>query len=114
MKKLFLLMAIGLLIPTLVFGGRISGTIKEGGRNIGPNKRIEIRNSTGVVAFDTTDAYGSYSVYVKEKGKFKLTLQYSKTITTEPIEIYSFENSAARYDFTLYQVKNKTYRLKRK
>ena len=114
MKTLLLFVSLVLLFTSSVSGGRIFGTIKEGGRHIGPNKQVEICDSNGQIAVDTTDAYGSYSIYVPLKGKFALTLQYSNSITTDPVEIYSYNNSAARYDFILYQVDSNHYRLKRK
>lgn len=96
MRRTFVSLAVLTLLPELATGGEIFGTIKEGGKPAG-GVTVEITSPTRVYAA-RTDKYGSYSIFVPETGKYRLTV---KTAGGAPsMEVYSYEKSA-RYDLVV-------------
>ncbi len=96
-KKTVLTASVFLLLPSFALAGEIFGTIKEGGKPVGEGVAVEVRTRAGAYAAKT-DRFGSYSVYVPETGKCKLTV---RTDGGSPsIDVYSFEKSA-RYDLVI-------------
>ena len=71
--------------------------------------KIEIASSKKTYAAET-DTYGSYRLYVPEKGKCTLRVHYNKQ--SPSIEIFSYDKST-RYDWSL-ESKDGQYTLKRK
>jgi hypothetical protein len=110
MKKspmLFLLPFI--IFPAMSFAGEMFGTLREGGKAVTKGIKIEVvitdKTYTG-----ETDAYGSYRLFVVEKGKCTLNVYYNKQ--TPSFEVYSYDKST-RYDMNL-ETKDGKYLLKRK
>ena len=99
MLKKFLFLIV--LLPSLIFGGEIYGTIKIGKRPVGEGIKVEIvcREKTYT---RKTDKHGSYSIYVQGKGHGIMKVHYPEESDHAPsIEIYSFEKSAIRYDLII-------------
>ena len=97
------------IFPAMSYAGEMFGTLREGGKAVPKGIKIE------VVAADTTyagetDAYGSYRLFVVEKGKCTLKVYYNKQIPL--FEVYSYDKST-RYDMNI-ELKDGKYLLKRK
>src|SRR2546426_12333528 len=89
--------------------GEIFGTVSSGGKPVPKGTRIEVitaQKSYSAVA----DAYGSYRVFVPEKGKCTLKVEVDKQ--SPSIEITSYEKSS-RCDVRV-ESKDGHYSLKRK
>ncbi len=86
-----------LLLPSLVFGGEIYGSITEGGRPVGQGIKVEI-TSAGKPYSTRTDKYGSYRIYIRGVRKGILKVYYKQQSPT--MEISSYERSV-RYDLVL-------------
>ena len=97
-----------LLLPASVAAGEIYGSIKGGGKSIGQGVKVEIGYGPNVYSTET-DRYGSYRLYVPEKGKCLLTVRYQQPFPS--IEIYSYEGSV-RYNLVLEKQDGK-YSLRR-
>ncbi len=101
--------AAAFLLPTIVLAGEIYGSLREGGKAVAKGTKIEI--VTPKKTYSTqTDAYGSYRLYVVEKGKCTLKVSYKDQ--TPSFELYSYERST-RYDMSL-ESKDGKYSLRRK
>ncbi|HJU06397.1 MAG TPA: hypothetical protein VJ692_14720 [Nitrospiraceae bacterium] len=86
-----------LLITSPAFAGEIRGTVTEGGKSVGAGVAIDVR--CGDKTYSTaTDKYGSYRVFVPDKGTCALNVTYQNQ--TPSREIVSFEDST-RYDLVL-------------
>jgi hypothetical protein len=77
--------------------GEVYGTITEGGKPVAPGLKVEISIS-GKVDTVETDRFGSYRVFIKGKGKCKLTVHVKDQ--SPSIELFSYDKSS-RYDWTL-------------
>ena len=97
-----------LLFPATASAGEIYGTIKEGTRLVGQGIKIEIA-SGGSIYSTETDKYGSYRLFVKERGKCQLRVLYGQQ--SPSIEIASYDRSV-RYDLAL-EKKDGNYALRR-
>jgi hypothetical protein len=102
------------LVPFIIFSsmtlaGEMFGTLREGGKAVTKGIKVEIvileKTYTG-----ETDAYGSYRLFVVEKGKCTFKVYYNKQ--TPSFEVYSYDKST-RYDMSL-ETKDGIYLLKRK
>ena len=89
--------------------GEIFGSIRAEGKAVGKGMKIEIAAPSKSYGAET-DNYGSYRIYVPEKGKCTLTVQYRQKKVSIPV--YSYERST-RYDFSIDR-KDSLYVLKRK
>jgi hypothetical protein len=77
--------------------GELYGTITDGGKPIASGLKVEIA-AAGTVYPTETDKFGSYRVFVKEKGKCTLTLHVRDQSPT--VGLVSYDNST-RYDWIL-------------
>jgi hypothetical protein len=115
MKTIAMSLLLIMLIPAFTFAGEIYGSIKEGEKSIGEGVKVKVTMKTApeTVKADSTktDKYGSYRLFVKEKGKCNLEVNYKNE--TPSIEIYSYDNSQ-RYDLVLEKGKDGKYLLRRK
>lgn len=97
------------LVSFSMLAGELYGTITDGAKPISEGVKVQIV-STKAAYSTQTDKYGSYRIYVKEKGRCTLTVLYrSRSI---PAEIFSYDRSL-RYDWVL-EVRDSTYILRRK
>ena len=89
--------------------GEVFGTIKTDGKVLPKGVKVDITSSAKTYSGET-DAYGSYRLYVAEKGKCSLTVHFAEKAPS--IQIFSYPKST-RYDFTI-EKKDTVYTLKRK
>jgi hypothetical protein len=78
-----------------VSAGELYGTITDGTKPVGGGVKMEI-SSSGKVYSTETDKFGSYRIFVKEKGKCTFTV-YLKDHTAA-VELFSYDKST-RYDW---------------
>ncbi|HEC99254.1 MAG TPA: hypothetical protein ENN18_02575 [Proteobacteria bacterium] len=97
MKRVTMFLLLIMLFPSLAFGGEIYGSITEGKRSVGAGVRVEIITASKTYPTET-DRYGSYRLYVPEKGACTLKVHYRQP--SQPIKVYSYEGSV-RYDLVL-------------
>ena len=92
-----LVMLILFFVPVLAFAGEIYGTIKgEDGKPL-TNQVVQIMASDKVMASDTTDVNGYFSITIKEVGKFNLEIV---TYKGAGFEVFS-SNKSTRYNLLL-------------
>ena len=92
-----LVMLILFFVPVLAFAGEIYGTIKgEDGKPL-TNQVVQIMASDKVMASDTTDVNGYFSITIKEVGKFNLEIAAYKGAG---FEVFS-SNKSTRYNLLL-------------
>jgi hypothetical protein len=99
---IFLAVSVGL-------AGEIFGTIKVDGKVVPKGVKVDITTPVKTYSGET-DTYGSYRLYVAEKGKCSLTVHFAQKAPS--IQIFSYPKST-RYDFTI-EKKDTVYTLKRK
>lgn len=99
-------LCLAISVPTIA--GEIYGTLRMDDKPLG-GVVVEVRTETKTHQA-TTNADGSYRLYIEMPGKATLLLQYNKQTLSR--EIWSYDNSA-RYDL-LIQNHNGTYVLIRK
>ena len=99
-----------LLLPARLLAGEIFGSITENGKPVGENVKLEITAANKTVFTDSTDKFGAYRVFVKEKGKCTVTVHYKDQ--TLSAELFSYDKSL-RYDWIL-EAKEGKYALRRK
>ena len=98
-----------ILTVSSVLAGEIFGTIKADGKVVPKGLKVEI--TTPDTSYSAvTDNYGSYRLFVPQKGKCSLTVHYRQKAPS--IQIYSYPKST-RYDFIIEQ-KDTVFALKRK
>ncbi len=108
-KNTILILIVGMLFPSLIYAGEIYGTIREGGKAVTKGIKVEVVSPAKTYTAQT-DAYGSYRLYVVEKGKCMLKVYYKGQ--TPLFMVYSYDKST-RYDLSL-ESKDGKYSLKRK
>jgi hypothetical protein len=109
MKSILIVLFAVLLPASRVAAGEVYGTITDGGKPVPAGVKVEIGASGHVYAAET-DKFGSYRIYVKEKGKCTLTV---RTRDQAPvIDLYSYDKST-RYDWVL-ETKDGKLSLRRK
>ena len=86
-----------LLIASRMAAGELYGTITDGGKPVPPEVKIEI-GASGNAYSTETDKFGSYRVFVKEKGKCTLTLHVRDQ--SPSVGLFSYDKST-RYDWIL-------------
>jgi len=111
MKTITILTVLLVCVPSLVFGGEIYGDLTEEGRSVGGAAQLEVTCAGKTYPRQTTDQYGSYRLFVQEKGKCTLTVHYKQQ--SPSTEISSYERSV-RYDLVLEKKKDGQYVLRRK
>jgi hypothetical protein len=103
MKTKGIVMLILLLIPILSFAGEIYGTIKGDDGKPLTNQVVQIKLNDKVMASDTTDTNGFFTVTIKEVGKFKLEVVGYKEAS---IEVFS-SNKSTRYNLLMNKAGDK-------
>ena len=107
MKKIFMTIALGLMLSIPASAGQIYGSLKYDGRPLAKVKfqvKCNDKETEG-----STDDYGAYSIRVPN-GKCTFTLYYGEPHPTA--DLYS-SNNPLRYDFELVWVNGK-HELRRK
>ena len=103
-KKMLLLIL--LLIPVLTFAGDIFGTITKNGKPFA-KQPIKITTTNGtVIKSDSTDAFGYFSITIKQAGQFKLNAGGA-------VADVSSNNSPTGYTFSLIQNNSKWQLIKK-
>jgi hypothetical protein len=99
-----------ILLPESLHASQIFGTIRQGGNPL-PNTTIQM--SCGGRRHDgSSDQYGSYSVYIPEKGKCSFSLIVN-TNTVGPVDVFSYDDPV-RADFDVIQDSNGRLVLRRR
>jgi hypothetical protein len=98
MKSTTSLLMLGVLIPSLAMAGEIRGTITDGAKSVGAGVPVEVRCGEKAYPPAATDKYGSFRLFVQEKGTCTLQVSYQNQTPSRDIE--SFEDSV-RYDLVL-------------
>jgi len=101
MKRI--LMLILLFVPILSYAGDIYGTIKGVDGKPLTNQVVQIKQNDKVMASDTTDTNGYFTVTIKEVGKFKLEVVGYKGAS---IDVFSSAKST-RYNLLLNKAGDK-------
>ena len=108
-KNSILFLILLLIFTSITFAGEVFGTLREDGKAVTKGIKVEVvtpkKTYTAV-----TDTYGSYRLYVLEKGKCTLKVYYKNQ--TPSFDLYSYDKST-RYDMSL-EIKDGKYLLKRK
>ncbi len=116
MEKINMLLLLIMFFPSFVFAGEIYGRISEGREYVGQGINVEIIKyisaTDSTIYTGETNEYGSYSIYVKEKGECRLIVHYPNQDPAPEIEVYSYETSV-RYNLVLEKMDGK-YILRRK
>ena len=103
-KKMIILIL--LLVPALTFAGDIFGTITKNGKPFA-KQLIKITTNDGtVIKSDSTDAFGYFSVTIKQVGQFKLNAGGA-------VADVSSNNSPTGYTFILIQNNSKWQLIKK-
>ena len=103
MKTTGILFLILLFIPFLSNAGEIYGTIKGDDGKPLAKQVVRIMQSDKVMASDTTDVNGYFTVTLKEVGKFKLEVAGYKDAS---FEVFS-SNKSTRYNLLLNKAGDK-------
>lgn len=109
MKRIVMLLLPAILCFSQSFAGEIFGTIKADAKGVSKGTKIDIVSAKKTYTTET-DTYGSYRVYIPEKGKCTLKVHYNKQLPV--LEIFSYDKST-RYDLNI-ESKDGQYLLKRK
>jgi hypothetical protein len=99
MKTLVSFIFMLLFIPALAFAGEIYGTIKGDDGKPLTNQVIQIISNDKVMASDTTDVNGYFTITIKEVGKFKLQVTNYKGTS---FEVFS-SNKSTRYNLLMHK-----------
>jgi hypothetical protein len=103
MKTARILFLILFFIPVFSFAGEIYGTIKAADGKPLANQVVQIKQNEMVLASDTTDANGYFTVKIKEVGKLKLEVVGYKGAA---FEVFSSNNSI-RYNLSMIKTDDK-------
>jgi hypothetical protein len=109
MKHILILSILLILAASVAHSGEIFGNIKENNKPVAKGIKIEIISPKKTYTAET-DSFGSYRIFVTEKGKCAFKLNYNKQTPT--FDIFSYDKST-RYDFIIETIKDK-YILRRK
>jgi len=104
----FRVMLVMLAAPA--FAAQLYGTLREGDRPVPQGVQVTVSCPGNPSHTGTTDASGVYRIYVPEKGRCTLQVQYNGQSASA--EVYSFDD-ATKYDFDLIQQKG-FYTLRRR
>jgi len=109
MKPILILFINIILFTSIVIAGEIFGSIKENNKAVGKGIKIEIITPKKAYTAET-DSFGSYRMFLPEKGKCTLKVYFNKQ--TPSFDIFSYDKST-RYDFLIENTKGQ-YFLRRK
>jgi len=107
--KSLLVFAFVVLAASVASAGEIYGTVTDAGKPVAAGIKIEIA-AAGKTYSGETDKFGSYHIFVSDKGKCRLTIHYKDQ--KPDADIFSYEK-AMRYDWMIETVDGKLT-LKRK
>lgn len=110
MKIIIFLISLILFIPSSIYAGQVYGSLTERNRSVEPGVRIIIGCGPNTYK-GVTDKYGSYNIYVPQRGKCNMTVFYGKERPTTSIYSYS---DPIRYDFELVRDHQGRYVLRRR
>lgn len=99
MRKIVFCFQMILLLPAIVFGAQVFGSLKYQDRSVGAGVVVKIQCDGEKDVWVNTDGYGSYSAYLPPKHcslSVNLRNQWS-----EPAEVYPDSTDPVRYDFEL-------------
>jgi len=103
-KKILLLILI--VLPALTFAGDIFGTITKNGKPFA-KQLVKITTNDGtLIKSDSTDAFGYFTMNIKQLGQFKLNAGGAITDVTS-------NNSPTGYTFVLVQNNSKWQLIKK-
>jgi hypothetical protein len=102
-KMLFIIL---FLIPALIFAGNIFGTITKNGKPFAKQLVKITANDGTLIKSDSTDAFGYFSMTIKQLGQFKLNAGGAVTDV-------SSNNSPTGYTFILIQNNSKWQLIKK-
>jgi hypothetical protein len=97
MKSVNMVVLALVLVASRAAAGEVYGTITDSGKPVAESLKVEITVSDKVYNGET-DKFGSYRVFVKEKGKCKLTVRVKNQ--SPSAELVSYGKSS-RYDWIL-------------
>jgi hypothetical protein len=103
MKTKRIIMLILLFVPILSYAGEIYGTIKGDDGKPLTKQVVQIKLNDKVMASDTTDTNGYFSVTIKDMGKFKLEVAGFKEAG---FEVFS-SNKSTRYNLLMNKAGDK-------
>lgn len=103
MKTAKLIIFILLFVPILSLAGEIYGTIKGDDGKPVTNQVVQIMQNEKVIASDTTDINGYFTVKIKEVGKFKIEVVGHKGAS---FDVFS-TNKSSRYNLILNKAGDK-------
>jgi hypothetical protein len=106
--KAFTLLAF-CFFPSSLFAAQVYGTLRESGRPVEPNVKVEVKCGNSPYSA-VTDTYGSYRLFAKETMKCTLRVYYKGQTPETNIDSY---NDPAHYDFDLV-LQGQQYQLVRK
>jgi hypothetical protein len=104
MRVLGIVVLVVLLAANRLCAGEVYGSIMEGSKPVGAGVKVEI-NASGKLYTAETDKFGSYRMFVKEKGKCVLTIVVREQSVS--VDLFSYERST-RYDWLLEVKDGKT------
>lgn len=96
MRAMARLLLFFVCLPSFALAGEIYGRIKVGKDYIEQGIKVEVEYNGGQ-KYTLTETFGSYRLYVPEKGKFIFRLYKDKDREPATITLYSFDKPA-RYD----------------
>jgi len=106
MKIKKMLLFILFLIPVMIFAGNIFGTITKNGKPFAKQPVKITANDGAVIKSDSTDAFGYFSITIKQVGQFKLNAGGAVADVT-------INNSPTGYTFILVQNNSKWQLIKK-
>ena len=109
MKHASMLLFVVLAFSSLAVAGKIYGSVTEGGKPIAQGVKVEVTCGANNYAAQT-DAYGSFKLFVPDKGKCALKVYYQGQ--TPSFDVNSYEGSV-QYDLIL-EKQGAQYSLRRK
>ena len=107
--KSILFLVLCSVFTSVALAGEIFGTLREGPKAVSKGVKVEIVTPSKTYAA-ATDTFGSYRLYVPEKGKCTLKVYFKNQTVT--FDLYSYDKST-RYDMSI-ETKDGKYILKRK
>ena len=109
MKHASMLLFVVLTFNSLAVAGKIYGSVSEGGKPVAQGVKVEVACGGNNYAAQT-DAYGSFKLFVPDKGKCLLKVNHQGQAPS--IEINSYDGSV-QYDLIL-EKQGAQYTLRRK
>lgn len=111
MKKPAICFLFTLLLPTVAVAAQVFGSLKYEDRSVGEGVDVKIQCEGEKEVWVKTDAYGSYSVYLRQR-KCGLQVLFQNQ-WSQSVDIYPDQTDPVRYDFELER-RNESLFLRRK